>query len=89
MLDKRRLVKHSAYMNFKEATDGLFDRISHEKLADALGVSVASVRQARLPPTANAYREPPKNWEIAVIRLAEKRERHYRRLVENLAVRKS
>ncbi len=34
-------------MNFKEATDGLFDRIDHTELAEALGVSVASVRQAQ------------------------------------------
>jgi hypothetical protein len=84
MLDRRRLVKHSAYMNFKEATDGLFDRICHEELADALGVSVASIRQARLPSTAKAYREPPKEWEGAVIRLAEKRVWHYRRLIDQI-----
>ena len=35
-------------MNFREATDGLFSRVSHEDLARALGVSVASIRQARL-----------------------------------------
>jgi hypothetical protein len=71
-------------MNFKEATDGLFDRISHEELARALGISVASIRQARLSPTANAYRKPPKEWESAVIRLAEKRVFHYRRLIDRV-----
>lgn len=71
-------------MNFKDATDGLFDRISHEELADALGVSVASIRQARLPETAKARREAPKNWQEAVIRLAEKRLKHYRQLIEQL-----
>ncbi|MGC1780560.1 MAG: hypothetical protein WBB34_21705 [Xanthobacteraceae bacterium] len=60
-------------MNFKEATDGLFDRISHEELADALGVSVALIRQSRLNQAANAYRNPPQNWQSAVVRLAEKR----------------
>jgi hypothetical protein len=71
-------------MDFKEATDGLFDRISHEKLAETLGVSVASIRQARLPEKANAYRVPPKDWENAIIRLAEERLWHYRRVIEQL-----
>jgi hypothetical protein len=71
-------------MNFKEATDGLFDRTSHEELADALGVSVASIRQARLSPDARAFREPPAGWCKAVIGLAEKRAAHYRKLIERL-----
>ena len=71
-------------MNFKQATDGLFDRVGHRELAEALGVSVASIRQARLTPSAKAYREPPENWQDAVIRLAEKRVWHYRRLIEQV-----
>lgn len=71
-------------MDFKAATDGLFDRIDHSELAEALGVSVASIRQARLSPQANAYREPPKQWEEAIIRLAEKRVWHYRKLIEQI-----
>ena len=71
-------------MNFKEATDGLFDRIDHAELAKALGVSVASIRQARLNPEAKAHREPPPNWESALIRLAEKRVWHYRHLIEQI-----
>jgi len=84
MLDKPSFVKHSAYMNFKEATDGLFDRISHEQLAESLGISVASIRQARLTPTAKAYREPPKGWENAVIRLAENQTLRLRRLIASI-----
>jgi hypothetical protein len=68
-------------MNFKEATDALFERISHEDLADALGVSVASIRQARLNPQARAYREPPVGWEEATLSLVRKRLAHYQRLV--------
>ena len=52
----------SAYMDFREATDGLFARIDHEELAKALGVSVASIRQARLRDDAQAYRQPPGEW---------------------------
>jgi len=68
-------------MNFNGATDGLFDRIGHEELADALGVSVASIRQARLSPQAKAHREPPSGWEAVVLSLARKRLVHYQRLV--------
>lgn len=58
-------------MDFKEATDELLACISHEKLAKALGVSVPSVRQARLKPDARAYRRPPEGWEGTVADLAE------------------
>jgi hypothetical protein len=84
MLDKPPSVKHSAYMNFKDATDGLFDRISHDELAEALGVSVASIRQARLPEGANASRKPPPGWEDQIIRLSERRIMHYRQLIERV-----
>ena len=75
-------------MNFKEATDGLFNRVDHDELAELLGVSVASIRQARLAATAKAYRNPPDKWEEAVIRLAEKRVFHYRQLIEQIRGRK-
>lgn len=84
MIDNRLNVNRTAYMDFKEATDGLFERISHEDLADALGVSVASIRQARLDPSANAYRQPPSNWLAAVARLAAQRAEHLQNLIENL-----
>jgi hypothetical protein len=71
-------------MTFKEATDALFERVSHQELADALGLSVASVRQARLPETAKAYRQPPSAWQDRVIRLAERRVMHYRQLIDRV-----
>jgi hypothetical protein len=71
-------------MNFKTATDGLFDRVDHAELADTLGVSVATIRQARLSPDAKAFRQPPEQWKTAVIRLAEQRAAHYKRLADNL-----
>ena len=84
MIDGRRIVNRTAYMDFREATDELFDRVAHEDLAKELGVSVALIRQARLQPNAGAHRTPPAEWEIAVIRLAEDRARRYRRLVDRL-----
>jgi hypothetical protein len=71
-------------MDFKEATDGLFNRVGHEGLAKALGVSVAAIRQARLRQEAEAHRAPPQEWKRAVIQLAEERIRHYRKLADRL-----
>ncbi|MCH9052166.1 MAG: hypothetical protein IIA72_13980 [Proteobacteria bacterium] len=71
-------------MKFKEATDSLFSTIGHAAFAEALGVSVASVRQARLRKEAKAHRGPPSDWQDTVIRLAEERVWHYRKLIEKL-----
>lgn len=75
-------------MNFKEATDRLFARVDHEELAKRLGVSVASIRQARLRPDALAHRAPPGEWPEAVIQLAESRIGHYRKLIEGVRKRR-
>ena len=72
-------------MNFKKATDDLLSGITHEQLAEALGVSVASVRQARQNESALAFRRPPKGWEAVVARLAKQRAEHFRRLAERLS----
>jgi hypothetical protein len=71
-------------MDFKKATDELFARVTHDDLAHALGVSVALIRQGRLSPDALAHREPPPNWEKAVMKLAERRADHLARLVTAL-----
>ena len=71
-------------MTFKKATDRLFSRIDHENLAKALGVSIASIRQARLSPDALAHRTPPPDWETAVLRLAKERVSHFRKLIEEI-----
>lgn len=71
-------------MDFKKATDDLLSGISHEQLAEALGVSVASVRQARQSENALSFRRPPKGWERVVRRLAEQRSEHFNRLAGKL-----
>ena len=71
-------------MSFKEATDSLFCQADHSDLAKALGVSIASIRQARLRPEARAYRAPPKDWPFAVIRLAEQEIMRQRELIEKV-----
>jgi hypothetical protein len=81
MIDSRVLVNGSAYMDFKEATDQLFDRIDHADLANALGVSVAKIRQSRLYPGAKAHRPAPEHWPEAVLALARARIRKYEQLI--------
>ena len=71
-------------MNFKKATDELLAGISHQELADALGCSVPTVRQARLDEGAKARRSPPEGWEAKVSRLAKIRSDRLRKLAEGL-----
>jgi hypothetical protein len=71
-------------MDFKAATDELCDGITHEALARALGVSVATIRQARLRAQAKAHRSPPENWEDIVIDLAGFQIQRYRNLISEL-----
>jgi hypothetical protein len=71
-------------MNFKTATDALFERISHEELAAQIGVSIPAIRQARLEVSAKAHRPAPRGWEKAVVELAENRIRQYHELIGTL-----
>ena len=71
-------------MDFRKATESLCAGISHEELARALGVSVATIRQARLRPDAKAHRSPPGNWRETLRRLAEQRATQYQRLMNEL-----
>ena len=71
-------------ITFRSATDELFACVSHQELAEALGVSVASVRQARLDPAAKARRNAPDSWEKAVRKLAEDRAARLARLAGRL-----
>jgi len=71
-------------MDFRKATDMLCTPITHQHVAKALGVSVQSIRQARLKDEAKGYRQPPDNWERALADLAEKRATEYSHLIETL-----
>jgi hypothetical protein len=71
-------------MDFKKATDELLASITHQELAEALGVSVATVRQARLTPAAKAHRNPPEGWQGAIKRLAKRQSDAFYRLAEKL-----
>lgn len=60
-------------MNYKEATDRLFERITAADLAHELGVSQNAVARARLDPETRDYRPPPTGWEVAAVRIIERR----------------
>lgn len=71
-------------MNFREAIDRLGERVTHEQVARALGVSVASVRQYRLPPDANAHRTAPSGWAEVLARLVRNRMHELGELADKL-----
>jgi hypothetical protein len=71
-------------MDFREAIDRLGERVTHDQVARALGVSVASVRQYRLPPTANAHRSAPGDWAKVLAHLARTRIRELSELADEL-----
>ncbi|MES1180007.1 MAG: hypothetical protein ABUL43_02305 [Hyphomicrobium sp.] len=84
MIDSVAIVNHGAYMDFKKATDVLCNEVAHADLAGELGVSIATVRQARLSADAKAKRSAPVGWEAGVAKLAEARARRLLRLAEKL-----
>jgi hypothetical protein len=67
-------------VDFRTATDDL----NHQEVADALGCSLASVRQARLPETSKARRNPPHEWEKPIARLAKQKADKFKKLAERL-----
>ena len=71
-------------MDFKTATDRLTACISHVEIADAAGVSVQSIRQARLDQNNPNHRPPPDAWEKAVVQLAKEKRRELKELIEQL-----
>jgi transposase-like protein len=71
-------------MDFREATDGLCGKVDHEDVARALGVSLQTIRQARLQAQTKSHRSPPPGWRDAIVRLAEEKVGHYQRLIAEL-----
>jgi len=75
---------HRRALGFTEATDILVGNVNHERIAEAAGVSVQSIRQARLDPRNPNYRSPPGGWEAAVARLALARSKELKALASEL-----
>lgn len=71
-------------MDFKTATDQLAGCVTHDELAQALGQSVQSIRQARLDPEAAGYRTPPTAWRTALADLARRRGQELEQLAQEI-----
>jgi hypothetical protein len=69
---------------FRKATDELTASDTHEDVAVSLGVSVQSVRQARLEPSSPSYRNPPTGWRPALASLARRRAARLEELADQL-----
>lgn len=70
---------------FPDATDRLTSAVTHQQLADRLGVSVQRIRQARLPDGHAGKRPSPPGWEAAVIELARQQARQLDALADALS----
>lgn len=71
-------------MDFREATRRLKDSPQDTELAQALGVTVQSIRQARLPDDQPGHRSPPDEWRTVVARMARERIDELRTLIRTL-----
>jgi hypothetical protein len=60
-------------VEYREATDYLLRRVTLDDIAGRLGVSVQSLKQARLDPDNPGYRTPPPGWKAALSALAQER----------------
>jgi hypothetical protein len=71
-------------MDFKTATDRVAGCISHAEIAEAAGVSVQTIRQARLDPSALGHRPPPEGWEGVLADLLRRRAKFFSSLAAEL-----
>ena len=71
-------------MDFIAAADALTACPAHAEIAEAAGVSVQTVRQARLAPDHPNNRPPPQGWTRAIARLARERAGKLLELAEEL-----
>ncbi len=60
-------------MDFRTAANILGEQITTADMAEVLGVSAHSIRQARLQEGAPGYRKPPEGWQRAFVHLAKER----------------
>jgi hypothetical protein len=72
-------------IDFRAATEALFDRVRVEDLAGELQCSPQSIKQARMAEDSDGRRSPPPGWEAAAARLAKRKADHFKRLADRLA----
>ena len=71
-------------MQFRDAVDALGGCATRAEIAQALGASFYSVKQALLPSDSSAHRPPPPGWQTALARLTRKRARQLTKLADRL-----
>jgi hypothetical protein len=71
-------------MDFRTAVTILSRQITTADIAEAMGVSPYTIRQARLQDGAPGYRTAPKGWESAFVRLAEQRQAELQTMIEGI-----
>ena len=72
-------------MDFRQATDRARAAcIRLPDIAEATKASPAAIKQARMDPENEAFRNPPQGWERALAKLARKRARALDRLADRL-----
>lgn len=71
-------------MDFRTAANILGQQITTADMAEALGVSPHSIRQARLQDGAPGFRKPPEDWPEAFARLARERCSELKAFIEEL-----
>lgn len=71
-------------MEFREAVERLNATDTRERIAEELGVSFYSVRQALLPEGSKSKRTAPPGWRPVLARLARERVQQLEELAEAL-----
>jgi hypothetical protein len=71
-------------MDFRTAANVLGQQITTADMAEALGVSQHSIRQARLQDGAPGFRKPPEGWPQVFIHLAKERCSELKAFIEEL-----
>jgi hypothetical protein len=76
-------------MDFKTATDRVGGCITHAEIAEAAGVSIQTIRQARMDPNSTSYRNPPTGWQAVLARLARARSKELQAFADFIEVQGS
>jgi len=71
-------------IDFVLATNELCGGVTHQEVAEALGVKLPTVRQARLGIAAKAHRKAPQGWEPKLAKLAQRQADRLQRLADRL-----
>ena len=72
-------------VEFREAARILGEHITTADMADAVGMSTDTIRQARLGPGTSGYRNPPENWPKVIRHTAFRRAKGLVKLAQSIA----